>query len=175
MPNSDTIDDIKIRTAAIRSNEVRLSEFGFQVVTMPWAEVHSSLMLGTIDATAGQTADEAYNWRDAIKYHYRANDLFSTTWLIMDLGLFDSLPQEDQDILTDTAAEFVPWVWNLFKTGNEELLDGLRDSGVEVIELTDEQLRALAEVSRDVEWSALEDVVGKELIDKFRQHAPPIP
>ena len=65
---------LKARVMAVESAKSMMEAVGFDAITMPWSEIHSALMLGTIDATWGPTgADDFLLFSDAAQYAYLYN------------------------------------------------------------------------------------------------------
>ena len=49
-----------------------------------------------------------------------------------------------------------------------EMLQKARDAGINVVDLSDEQLSAAKQIVYEEEWPAMESVVGKDIMDQIR-------
>jgi len=155
---------------------VQLGEaFGMMVVSMSFGEVPSAMMLGTIDAAIGPTFPEATAWTDVIKYvyEYRYN-LWVGSWE-MNGERWDSLSAEDQSIISTAMNEALLHEWDIGEQAEQDNITLLEAAGVEVIQLTTEEKSANAAVAREETWPFAEELYGKEVMDKVREAAQPLP
>ena len=60
---------------------------------------------------------------------------------------------------------------DVFRAAQEEYERQVRDYGIEVIDLTKEQWKANAKAARAKEWPAVEETMGKEIMDLVRQNS----
>jgi len=168
---------IKLRVMAAENLVTRYQAIGFNPVIIPFSEVSSALALGTIDASAGVIAQELGIFGDAFKYAYCISDDQTVIPLIMNRELWDTLSEEDQQLLLD-AADFTDdpefgwdaWKAAIEKSYNEELLPWQI-----VVTLDGDGWATLAEKAREKEWAHVEKIVGKDMMDRIRANAPELP
>ena len=86
----------------------------------------------------------------------------------MNKKLFDSLDEETQKIIKETAQEAAEYQKKINREENEKLLAELEALGMEVVVLTPEQISVFQEKVKPV-IEKYEEIIGKHLIDKFRQ------
>jgi TRAP-type C4-dicarboxylate transport system substrate-binding protein len=165
---------IKCRVYAVESAKSMAQAVGFETITMPWSEIHSALMLGTIDAAWGPTgADDYLLFADAADYAYFYNFNFGYLIAVMNLDLFNSLDASDQQLLKDVGAEWENDWWPLYRADQEQRFQQVRQA-MTVIDLTPEQLTANCEAVRAVTWpEVFEPLLGKEFMDQIRDQAAP--
>ena len=56
--NTRSVRSIKTRVMPAKLEEITGKALGFMTLSMPWGEIHSALMLGTIDAAMGPVYGE---------------------------------------------------------------------------------------------------------------------
>jgi TRAP-type C4-dicarboxylate transport system substrate-binding protein len=85
----------------------------------------------------------------------------------MNKKLYDSLDPETQQLFKETAQEAAKYQIELNRKQDAEVLAKLKEHGMQVTELTPEQIKAFQEMAKPV-IEKYEGIVGKELIDAFR-------
>ncbi|TLP55345.1 C4-dicarboxylate ABC transporter substrate-binding protein [Parasedimentitalea maritima] len=163
--------NLKIRVPPVSIAVDRFNNFGFGAVPIPLAEVYTALQLGTVDARAFSTAVETYNTRDVLEANILTNDYFETAFWLVNKSWWEGLSQENRVALQSAADETVLWSWDEAESKSEEFLQKVRDAGVEVIELSDEQIAAAAKIVHETEWPMMEKVVGQSIMDKLKKAA----
>ena len=164
--------NMQLRVFSLRTVQLRFEALGFNTVTIAYPEVPTSLKLGTVDGTGAASWFEAWNrYRDVIKYAYDLGSQATGASLLMNGTLFNSLSQEDQDMLVRVCKEWTAENYPLVIAKNEDYQKQLADFGVEIIRLTDEQRKACAKAARAAEWPVLEESLGKEVFDVIRAQA----
>ncbi|WP_171180414.1 TRAP transporter substrate-binding protein DctP [Ruegeria sp. HKCCD8929] len=163
--------NLKIRVPPVSIAVDRFNNLGFGAVPIPLAEVYTSLQLGTVDARAFSTAVETYNLRDVLETNILTNDYFETAFWLVNKSWWDGLSDEDRVTLQAAADETVLWSWDEAEGKSNEFLQKARDEGINVVELSDEQIAAAAQIVYDTEWPAMEEVVGPEIMAKLKKAA----
>jgi TRAP-type C4-dicarboxylate transport system substrate-binding protein len=176
MPGDETLKKVKTRVMPAKLEQITGESFGFMTLSMPWGEIHSALMLGTIDAAMGADFSEVVLFKDVVKYQYNYNYAFSAAPWIINLDLWNSLSTEDQEIFEKALSEAIDLEWERAVEAQEDSIAIMEEAGVEVIELTDEQVAANMKVTREKAWSwAAENMYSKEFMEKVRKMAEPLP
>jgi len=170
-------DGIKLRVMAADNLLVRWKALGYNPVIMPFSEISSALALNTIDASAGCTAQEFTVFGDAFNYAYALNDVQTAIPLIMNLKLWNSLSEEDQKLIMESA-DFTNdpnFGWDAWKVAVEKDYNNNLLPWQIIVTLDGDQWATLAEKARAAEWPAIEEKIGKELMDKIKANVPPLP
>ena len=163
--------NLKIRVPPVSIAVDRFNNLGFGAVPIPLAEVYTALQLGTVDARAFSTAVETYNLRDVLETNILTNDYFETAFWLVNKSWWEGLSDEDRATLQAAADETVLWSWDEAESKSNEFLQKARDEGIEVIELTDEQIAAAAKIVHETEWPMMEEIVGPEIMAKLKAAA----
>lgn len=164
-------NNIKVRVPPVPIAIERFRNLGFASVPIPLSEVYTSLQLGTVDARAFSTAVETYQQRDVLEANILTNDYFETAFWLVNKVWWDELAEEDREILQSAADDTVLWSWDQAQSLSEEHLEKIREAGINVVELSDEQMAAAAKIVHDTEWPAMEELVGPEIMATLRTAA----
>ncbi len=159
---------MKIRVPGLSIAVDRFNSLGFAAVPIPLSEVHTALQLGTVDARSFSTAVETYTLRDVLEANILTNDYFEVAFWLVNKAWWDGLPEDVRGNLQAAADTTIAWSWDEAERKSNEFLQKARDAGINVIELTDEQMSAAKQIVYDNEWPMMESVVGKDIMDKIR-------
>ncbi len=171
---------LKMRIPAL-GGEV-LARAGGTPVTMPGAEIFTSLESGAIDATEwiGPYNDLAFGLQKAAKYYYYPgwHEPGSTLEMIINREAFESLPEDLREIVTACAAATNDRMLAEFTARNAEALQTLvRDDGVLLRPFPGEVMRELRRLTGEVlaEAAAGDPLFRRvlESLDAFRQRMIP--
>ena len=159
---------MKIRVPGLSIAVDRFNNLGFAAVPIPLAEVHTALQLGTVDARSFSTAVETYTLRDVLEANILTNDYFEVAFWLVNKQWWDGLSDDVCGALQGAADSTIEWSWAEAERKSEEFLQKAREAGINVVELSDEQMSAAKQIVYDNEWPAMEAVVGKDTMDKIR-------
>ena len=175
LPGHKSIGKLKTRVMPAKIEEISGRTLGFLTLSMSWGEIHSALMLGTIDAAMGPCYGEAPLFKDVVKKQYNYNYGFAAAPWIINLDLWNSLSEEDQGILQTAMTEAIGREWDRGTETQETAMAEMRDAGVDVVDLTNEQMTANVEAMRDKVWSwAAENIYSEEFMNKIKSFAQPV-
>ncbi len=159
---------MKIRVPGLAIAVDRFNNLGFAAVPIPLSEVHTALQLGTVDARSFSTAVETYTLRDVLEANILTNDYFEVAFWLVNKAWWDGLSDEVRTALQHAADNTIEWSWQEAERKSEEFLQKARDAGINVVELSDEQMSAAKQIVYENEWPAMEAVVGKDIMDQIR-------
>jgi TRAP-type C4-dicarboxylate transport system substrate-binding protein len=159
---------MKIRVPGLNIAVDRFNNLGFAAVPIPLSEVHTALQLGTVDARSFSTAVETYTLRDVLEANILTNDYFEVAFWLVSKNWWENLSDDDRAKLQAAADSTIAWSWEEAERKSNEFLQKARDSGINVVELSDEQMSAAKQIIYENEWPTMEAVVGKDTMDKIR-------
>ncbi len=159
---------MKIRVPRLSIAVDRFNNLGFAAVPIPLSEVHTALQLGTVDARSFSTAVETFTLRDVLEANILTNDYFEVAFWLVNKAWWDGLPDDVRSNLQTAADTTIAWSWDEAERKSNEFLKKARDAGINVVELTDDQMSAAKQIVYDNEWPMMESVVGKDIMDKIR-------
>lgn len=161
-----TPEDVKGLKIRVPGSEVFMKFFrtlAADPVAMSWSEVFTAIQQGTIDGqengvsvTSSSKMNEVQDYLTLWNYSYE-NDLF-----VANTEIWKSLTPKTRELLQEKAAEACEWGRDTVEREELEILQKFRDGGMEVTELTDEELEAFKEVIQDTR---------QQFIDKYGEKA----
>lgn len=143
--------------------------FGANPTAMDFSEVYTSLQQGTIDGQENPiSVFESSKLNEVQKYVTLWDGVRDTTIWIMNTKKLESLSQENQAIITESAQEALQW-GNDYLAGNEEdIIKKLEESGTVFTRLTDEEKEAFKTASAGI-YDKYAGEIGQDVIDLFRK------
>lgn len=160
---------ILVRVAPFRPAELVASDLGYRASTIDYADTYSALQTGVVEGWIGGTAELNYTgFRDVVEYFIPYNVFYEATSFFINAELWESLSAEDRELIQEAVREESMASFDISEEKDKEYLDRLREEGIEVVELSSEDLRTLAEFVRETTWPELEDRFGADLIESLR-------
>ena len=133
------------------------------------ALVYTGLQTGVVDGQIGGTPEMALdNFKDVTKTWIQYNDHFEPAWFFVNRGLFESMPEADQQALIDAAQEVTKERFAEVEKADQAFLQQMRDAGIEVVAFDDATLEAFAHVTREEVWPPIEGEVGEDVMGRLR-------
>ena len=160
---------IKMRAMSNKAEEEGGKALDFLVTTIPWGELHTALATGVVDAASGSTIQFLSTFADVAPYWYMYNQSFNLEWAVMNPGVWNNLPPEDQGIVQQALDNALAYEWETLKTNFAKAeANAFKDHGVTVVHLSPDQMAANVQAVRDKQWSFLETVLGAELMNEIK-------
>ena len=163
---------IKVRVPGIKSFQLTGEALGYIPSPIPFSEAFTAVQTGVVDGVIGSGAEGYFaSFRDVTKTYIPANTHFEVWYMIISNASLAELSEEDQATLKAEAAEFEATRWDVAEADQGRNEQRLADElGTTIVELSDEDLAAMAEKVRADVWPAvLEDVGadwGQAILDK---------
>lgn len=160
--------NIKLRVPPQKTYELLAEALGYLPTPMSWSDVFTSLQAGVIDGAIGIGAESCYaNFRDVVNYFLTVNDHLEVWYLYMNLDLWNSLSQEDQQLFQEIGYELEERRFAVAEQREQDNLQVLRDSDIEVISFTDEELSRFAKASNEYVLPKIEKDIGADILDQL--------
>lgn len=142
--------------------------WGAEPVAIPFPELYAALQLGTVDGqdngivlSSNSRFDEVQNHLTLTRHAYGMGTLACNT------DVWESLSEEDRAALQGLSDQVTADMTAEVRASVADKLAELEANGVEVTELTPDQMAAFAEVKDEI-WDAQESVFGAEVIAELR-------
>lgn len=161
----------KMRVPLFEIGVRRFEAWGFSPVPIPYSELYTALQLGTVDGRSFGPPTEIIEMRDAISAYIRTRDYFDTSIWVANKDWWNGLTDEQRGWIETAAERALTSAWEEGERKEREDLNRLTDYGIEVIELTPEELEQAKAIVYETEWPWMETVLGKELMDSVRAAA----
>lgn len=130
------VEDLKGLKIRVPENDVFIATWealGAIPTPMAWSEVFSSLQLGTIDGQENPNGHmKSYNLTEVQNYFTITNHVYTAEPLLMNLDKFNSLSENQQQAILKAAKEAGDFERELRQQINDETIQFIKDSGVEV-------------------------------------------
>ncbi|MTD30760.1 TRAP transporter substrate-binding protein DctP [Planomicrobium sp. YIM 101495] len=159
--NPEVSKDLKIRVPAMKSFEEFGKGIGFIVTPLPASEMFTSLQTGVVDGVLGGGTELYYNQLSELgEYVLPINTHFEAHYLTVNKDKFESLSEKDQEAILNVAKEFETKAFAQAEEEQNKYNELIEEEGVEVIELTDEEVKVFADKVRKDVWPLIEDEYG---------------
>lgn len=165
-----TPEDVRGLKIRVPGGEVYLNffkAFGADPVAMSWGEVFTALQQGTLDGQEnGFSVTNSANVFEIQDYMTVWNYTYENYLFVVNSRQFESFTPETQKLLREKALEACEWGRDMVEENEEKLKAKFRDAGVEVTELTSEELEPFKAVVSDLR-KRFKDKYGAEAADAF--------
>ena len=159
---------VLIRTPAANVFKLGIEDLGFRTTTIPFADLYTALQTGAADGWLGGEASLNYTgFRDAIKNFYATRDFLNADALLINQNVFNKLSEADQATIKELSNELFKKSVETAQQNDEGYMNDLKEYGIEVVELSDEELSQLAETVRTETWPKLKSEFGDEIVDEM--------
>lgn len=166
---------LKVRVAPVFPLAESVQALGYQTATIDWGEVFTAIQTGVVDGDGTNVIYWDYEYfRDTLDYYTLTKQQFITGILSMNLEAFEALTPEQQQLVQDSAVKVMEEQFEAAEALDRSYVEKAKAAGMEYIELTDEQLKALAKTAREVVWPVMEKRIGSEIMETIRANASPL-
>ncbi len=149
----------------------RYKATGFSAVPMAFSEVHTALQTGAIDGRAYSPPSEVLLFKDVLSAYVFTRENFEHTFWNVNKAWFDGLTEEQQGWVKTAANEAVAWSWENAESESPKWFEQIKEAGIEVVELTPEQLANYRETIVAVEYPYMEGIIGAEVMAEIKKAA----
>ena len=159
---------LKVRVMPIKPCEWTYEALGYIATPIPYAEAYSAIQTGIADGQMGGPPFQAWQFKDVNKVWIQYNDYFESWWFTINMDLWKKLSKADQDLIQKAANEESLIRWENVAKEDEEYRQKLKNEyGWQIVMLTPAQLKEVAKQVRKTTWPKMEQLVGKELMDRI--------
>jgi TRAP-type transport system periplasmic protein len=162
----EDLKGLKIRVLESPLVMATMNAMGATGIPMAWGETASALKQGVVDGVSiGNTYYLTLKMWDLVKYVSWTNEIYSSGVLMMSLQRYNSFPENVRKIITESAAEAIPYGWEVTRKLEEGLEDKLKQKGLVVTRIEPALFRPRVMSV----WKEFEPKIGKELVDELRK------
>jgi TRAP-type C4-dicarboxylate transport system substrate-binding protein len=143
---------------------------GGEPITLPPSEIYLAMDRGTVDGFSWPVADAftRYNWQAVTKYMIDQPMYRSGGGLAMNLDKWNSLPTDVQEILLQAVKETQEFSRGWFAKNQEEQVALMKEAGMEVLEISEEEAARWTGVANEALWGYYETVFTPEQIEQVK-------
>lgn len=165
-----TINDfkgLKIRTMENKYHMAFWKALGANPTPLNFSELYIALQQGIVDAQENPYEIVwANKFYEVQKYLVNTHHICFILSIVMNKGLYDSMPAEYKKIITDSMNEAGNMLFENAKANNQALLANVVKQGMTVIELTDDMKQGMNKAAKGVEQMVRKDV-GDGIVDEL--------
>ena len=158
----------KIRTM---ENDLHLDiwrTLGANPTPMSFAELFTALEQGVVDGQENPWITiESSKFNEVQDYATETNHVYTPFITLVSERFWSRLPADYQQLLRDAAQQMGEYERQVGRSMNDQIKQELADSGMQITELTPEQVKAFQEKVAPV-YENWRDQIGGELIDQVR-------
>lgn len=168
-PASDK-SDVLIRVPPLAVFAEPIKDSGFKSVSIPWSDTYSAIQTGVADGWTGGSSILNYEtMRDAIKYYWPINNWFDVrAWLVSEKA-WNKLSEAQRTELQSIAVRLASERMQANEEVEKEYTRKLADHGVQILDVTPEQLEAYSKHAKEVTWPKLEKIYGAETMKNLAE------
>jgi len=163
---------LKIRTMNSPVHMASVRALGASAVPIAFGELYSALQQGVVDGQENPVANiHAMRFYEVQKYLTLTRHFHDPSPTFISAKTWNKLSEEQRKIIKEASIEARDYMRQLGIDQEDALIEDLKKNGMEVIDLTPEQLDAFKEATKNV-WKDFEDKIGKDFLDKFLNALP---
>ena len=162
---------IHIRVWSSKVAKDTTEAIGFKTTTMNWAEVFAAVQLGAVDGAICCTPQATYTvfaQSDVGRYFIPYNAFVEASTYYASKRTWEKLDDAQraavQAAVDRAAISFTDWA----EANDDGYLARIRDAGWEILDLTEAERGAIADHIESTVWPAVEELVGKDVVDRLR-------
>jgi TRAP-type C4-dicarboxylate transport system substrate-binding protein len=142
-------------------------QLGFIPASVPWGEIYIALQTKLIDSQVGGQPYNTYaSFLDITKAWVQYNTHFQHSFVYMNKKAWESLSPELQEIVKEVALKHAATSFDIAEAEDKLYMEKMKEAGIQVIVPNDEQLQKIATKIRKNTWPIMENIVGKEVMNK---------
>lgn len=164
--NPEELKGLKFRTLENPLHTDTFKAFGANASPFAFGELYTALQQGTYDAMECPVSlyytNKFYEVQD---YLSLTGHVYAATALLMNNDFYNELPEDLQKLITEASEDYRDEQRGLAQKQDVEFLNKLKENGMQVNDLTDEQRDAFREAASSV-YDQYVPKIGEDLVDK---------
>ncbi len=167
----EDLEGVKLRTPQGEWRVKMFQEYGANPTPMAFSDVFTALQTGVIDGQENPYAQIASaKFQEVQDYLSITGHVYTPAYVLVSEQNFSRLPEDVQQKLTEAAEETQSFVYEKAAELEDELLQVIKDAGVEVNEADNQAFIDASQPIYDEFAATVEG--GEELVQKVRDAAP---
>lgn len=163
----DDMKGLKLRTMNSPVHMASVRALGADAIPIPFGELYSALQQGVVDGQENPVANiHAMRFYEVQGYTILSRHFHDPSPTFISQKTWDRLTDEQKKIIKDAAIEARDYMRQIGIEQEAGLIEELKQQGMEVIELTPEQIKAFQDATKDV-YKQFEDQIGTEYLEYF--------
>lgn len=160
------LNGLKFRTLENPVHTDTFKSFGANASPFAFGELYTALQQKTYDAMESPISLYYTNkFYEVQKYLTMSGHVYAATILLMNNDFYNNLPKDLQELVVKASEEYRTEQRKLAQEQDVEFLEKLKENGMEVNELTDEQREEFRKAAKSV-YDQYVPEIGEELVNK---------
>lgn len=164
----DDLKGSKLRTMESAVQTDSFKEFGANASPFAFGELYTALQQGTYDSMENPISliytNKFYEVQD---YLTVSGHFYAPTILLMNDDFYNDLPEDLQELVMESSEEYREEQRKIAQEQDVEWLEQLKEEGMEVNELSEEQKEEFKKASESI-YEKYSDQIGEDVIDRAR-------
>ena len=157
-----------VRAPAIEVYNLVTQDMGYGATTIPYSDLYTAMQTGVCNGWIGGTPQLNYSdFRDVIKYYVPYNVFVENIGYMMSQKIYDELPADLQELITQTFMNEALNSYETAESADGDAIQKMKDYGIEILELTDEELTAYRNHVGEVTWPKLTGNIGEDILNEL--------
>ncbi|GAA3544942.1 TRAP transporter substrate-binding protein DctP [Zobellella aerophila] len=153
----------KLRVPPMKSFQMLADNTGFIGAPLPFSEAFTAVQTGVVDGVMGSGAEGYYaSFRDVTKSYVPLNTHFEVWFLQINAERYASLDEDERSALDQAAQDFERRRWESARADQAAYEQRLADAGATIVEVTDADIQAYADVAREQIWPEIMKDIGQD-------------
>lgn len=160
---------LNIRVWSARVAKETTQDIGYKTTTIDWGDAFAAIQQGVVDGLIGPTPEAAYTtFRDALKIFISYNAFVENTAYYMNKKSWAKLNDKQKAVVANAFSKAALGSFATSEKNDREFTAKLAGAGIEIVELSDAERKAIANHVRATTWPKFEKVFGKELLEALK-------
>ena len=170
--NVTTVGDkgVNIRVWSSQVIKSTVEAMGFNATTMNWGEVFPAIQSGVVDGAICCTAQLAYSafaTSDVGKYFIPYGAVVENTTYYASLKTWEEMNDAQRAVVQAAFDKAAQSYFTEARANEADYIDKLKESGYQVVDISDAQRGKIADTVRSEVWPGIADIVGQDIIDRL--------
>ena len=154
---------VKLRVPPMKSFQMLADNTGFIGSPLPFSEAFTAVQTGVVDGVMGSGAEGYYaSFRDVTKSYVPLNTHFEVWFLQINAERYADLDDDERAALDKAAQDFEKRRWETAQAEQASYEQRLADAGATIVEVTDANIDAYADVAREQIWPEIMKDIGQD-------------
>ncbi|KEJ93069.1 TRAP transporter substrate-binding protein DctP [Synergistes jonesii] len=161
----------QLRVVSINSARKYYSALGYQLVTIPYAEVFTSMQTGILGGDSGSGPEGVYlTFKDVVGSYIEYQNLFFTLDFVISKNVWDTFDDKTKKIIYNAFDAEAINVAKDSRTSYKEYIDLMKKANIKIVTPNKEQLAFMDGVARKEAWPVCEKYTGKKIFEDISEY-----
>jgi TRAP-type C4-dicarboxylate transport system substrate-binding protein len=169
-PYDDSNKAFQMRTVPQSAARKWWVAMGYQVATVPFAEVFSALQTGVIDGDSGSGPEGAFtSFGDTAGMFIEYPNSFCLLDLVISKKAWNSFSDAEKEIINKAFEAESEIVYKEARESYDSYIQIMKDKGIKVVSPTAEDLKFIDEIAFKYAWPETEKIIGPEVLQEIKK------